>query len=56
MIKQRIYLVLDNLFPISRESKYWFCLFFFDIFDCYLFHLIILLKPDFNCSNSFALS
>ena len=27
-----------------------------DTFNSYLFRLIVLLKPDFNCSNSFALS
>ena len=38
-----------------KKSKYWFfiCI---ETFDWYLFQLIFLLKPDFNCSNSFALT
>ena len=27
-----------------------------DFFDWYLFHLIVLFKPSFNCSSSFVLS
>ena len=38
-----------------RKYKYWFCL-SGEIFGWYLFQLIVLLKPDFNCCNSFALS
>ena len=36
-------------------SKYGFC-FSIVLFDCYLFQFIALLKPDYNCSSSFALS
>ena len=35
--------------------KFPFCLNNFG-FEIYLFELIVLLKPDFNCSNTFALS
>ena len=47
MIKQK------SLFTSSKhgsitKSKYKF--------DWYLFQLIVLLKPEFNCCNSFALS
>ena len=38
-----------------KKSKYWFCL-SGETFGWYLFQLIVLLKPDFNCSSSFALS
>ena len=38
-----------------KKSKYWFTP-SVDTFVWYLFQLIVLLKPDFNCSNSFALS
>ena len=38
-----------------KKCKYWLCL-LVEIFDWYLFQLIVLLKPDFNCSSSFALS
>ena len=38
-----------------KKSKYIFGD-FIDTFDWYLFQLIVLLKPDFNCCNSFALS
>ena len=39
----------------NKKSKYLFCL-SVEIFDWYLFQVIVLLKPDFNCYNSFALS
>ena len=38
-----------------KMSKYWFNP-SVDNFVWYLFQLIVLLKPDFNCCNSFALS
>ena len=40
---------------LIKKSKYWFRA-SIDVFDWYLFQLIVLLKPDFNCCNSFALS
>ena len=36
-----------------KKYKYWFWL-SNDTFDWYLFQLIVLLKPDFNCWNSFS--
>ena len=42
-------------FGSIKQSKYWFCT-FTDTFDWYLFQLIVLLKPDFNWSNSFTFS
>ena len=39
----------------NKKSKYLFCL-SVETFDWYLFQIIVLLKPDFNCYNSFALS
>ena len=39
----------------NKNSKYWFCL-SVDIFDWYSFQIIVLLKPYFNRSSSFALS
>ena len=38
-----------------KKSKYWFCL-SDQTFHWYLFQLIVLLKPSFNCCNSFVLS
>ena len=38
-----------------KKSKYWFIL-SVDTFDWYLFQLIVLVKPDVNCSSSFVLS
>ena len=38
-----------------KQTKYWFGL-SVDIFDWYLFHLNVLLKPDFSSSNRFVLS
>ena len=38
-----------------KKSKYIFAD-FIGTFDWYLFQLIVLLKPDFNCCNRFALS
>ena len=35
-----------------KKCKYRFCL-LVEIFEWYLFQLIVLLKPDFNCSSSF---
>ena len=40
---------------LIKKSQYWFCP-SVDIFVWYLFQLTALLKLDFNCSNSFALS
>ena len=40
---------------LIKKSKYRFCCSTVT-FGSYLFQLIVLLKPDFNCSNSFALS
>ena len=38
-----------------KKSKNWFCL-SRENFGLYLFQSIVLLKPDFNCCNSFSLS
>ena len=38
-----------------KKSKYWFGL-SINPFGWYLLQLIVPLKPDFNCSSSFALS
>ena len=37
-----------------KKSRYWFCL-SVDAFVWYLSQLIVLLKPNFNCCNGFAL-
>ena len=53
MLEQRVYLFLESLVQPNDLN------FFFannSGFDKYLFQLITLLKPDFNCSNNFALS
>ena len=58
-----MFTVLPSLFSNNKiksklrsinKSKYGFdaCIF---TFDCYFFQLTILLKPDFNSCNSFAL-
>ena len=39
---------------LIKSSKYWFCP-SIDTFEWYLFHLIALLKLEFNCSSSFSL-
>ena len=44
----KIWINLNNL-------KYGFCA-FIDTFDWYLFQLIVLSKPDFNCCSNFELS
>ena len=49
-----------SLFTLSKlglikKYNYWFCS-CTDTFVSYFFQLIVLLKPDFKCSNSFALS
>ena len=41
-------------FGLIKPSKHWFCL-YIAIFDWYLIQLFVLLKPDFNWCNSFAL-
>ena len=54
MIKTKSMFILWKLGSI-KKSKYWFCL-SGETFGWYLFQLIVLLKPDFNCCNSFASS
>ena len=52
MLKQKVYLQLEDLVELNDLSFH-----FVDSgFARYLFQLIVLLKPDFNCSNNFALS
>ena len=51
MLKQKVYLFLEN---VMINSIKWFKYVFF-YFDRYLFQLIVLLKPDFNYCNNFAL-
>ena len=52
MLKQKVYLPPENVVQLNvlrlcaNNSG----------FDRYLFQLIVLLKPDFNCGNNFALS
>ena len=52
MLKRKVYLLPENVVQLSdlrlcaNNSG----------FDRYLFQLIVLLKPDFNCDNNFALS
>ena len=51
MLKQKVYWKLS--------STKWFKFVFYAInsgFDRYSFPLIVLLKPDFNCDNNFALA
>ena len=47
MPEQKVYLFLENLALLSDLNSG---------FDKYLFQLIVLLKPDLNCVNNFALS
>ena len=51
MSKQKVYLLVENLERLGDNSD-------FDSnnsgFDKYLFQLIVLLKTDFKCSNSFS--
>ena len=52
MLKQKVYLFLESLaqlfkFAFSANNSR---------FAKYLFQLIVLLKPDFNCGNNVALS
>ena len=47
MQKQKVYLLLESLVQPDDLNL---------DFDKYLFQLITLLKPDFNCCNNFALS
>ena len=49
MLKQKVYLHPENLF------KFVFCANNYS-FARFLFQLIVLLKPDFNCGSHFALS
>ena len=53
MLKQKVYLHLENLTQLNL-FKFGFCANNF-VFGRYLFQLIVPLKPDFNCGNSFAL-
>ena len=54
IIKQKIYLFLGNLDQLSNlKFGLGICIV---TFDWYLFQLINLLKPDFHCCYSFALS
>ena len=53
MPKQRVSLVLENLAQLS-DLKFGFCA-NKSGFDKYLFQSIVLLKPGFNCENTFAL-
>ena len=41
--------------PILNRVKYWFLAYFFGS-DWYSFHLILILKPNFSCWSTFALS
>ena len=53
MIKQKAYLLLENLDQLKNLN----IVFVPDVvLDWYLFQLNVLLKPDFNCFNSFTLS
>ena len=54
MTKQKVYLLLENLDQL-KKSKYLFGT-YFAFLDWYLFQLIVLLKIDFDCLNSFTLS
>ena len=54
MLKQKVYLLLKKLVQLS-DLNLDFCL-NNSGFARYLFQLIVLLKPDFNCGNNFALS
>ena len=47
MLKQKVYLLLESLVQSNDLDL--------DFYK-YLFQLITLLKPDFNCCNNFALS
>ena len=53
MIKQKAHLLLENLDQLKNLN----IVFVPDVvLDWYLFQLNVLLKPDFNCFNSFTLS
>ena len=54
MLKQKVYLLLENLVQLSA-FKFGFCA-NNSGFDGYLFQMIVLWKPDFNFDNNFALS
>ena len=53
MLKQKIYLLLENLVQLN-DSNFGSYSNNSD-FVRYLFHLIVFLKPDFNCCYNFAL-
>ena len=54
MLKQKEYLLLENLFQLNdSDFGFWANN---SGFGRYLFQLITLSKPDFNCCKSFALS
>ena len=55
MLKQKVYLFLESLAQLNDLIKFAFCA-NISGFARYLFQLIVLLKPDFNCGNNFALS
>ena len=53
MIRQKPYLLLEHLDQL-KKSEYQFCACDGATLDWYLFQLIVLLKPDFNCLRSYA--
>ena len=53
-IIQKVYLLLEN-FDQLKSFKYCFCSYIVGS-DWYLFQLFVLLKPYFDCCNSFASS
>ena len=55
MLKEKVYLHLENVAQLKFGFKFAFHA-NNSGFDRYLFQLIVLLKPDFNCGNNFVLS
>ena len=51
MLKQKVYLFLESLAQLNDLIKFTFCA-NISGFARYLFQLIVLLKPDFNCGNN----
>ena len=56
MLKQKAYLLLENLARLNDFDWYFKISADNSGFNRYLFQLIVLSKPDFNCGNNFALS
>ena len=55
IFKQKVYFLLESLDQLTNLNM-GFVTVFLLLIDIYLFQLIVPLKPDSNCCNSFALS